>query len=362
MKLRKIFNLKGRDKDSAFFVLKQAIGTVIITLIVMSSLLPVSCRLTEDGIELYSGDVECPKIEKFEVISSNQLQLVCSKKFSLVDAVCQLDGQESQMPVDVIYDEDHKVADIHLCEETYTGLLYYLTGTVKDETGNSLSFRLDFTGYNDHPAQILFSEIRTQYSGSSNPVRSELIEFYVNESGNLSGLEVISANYGEEKKYSFPSVEVEKGEIIVLHYRAGNPEECIDETGWNIGLAAGPESTDTARDFWVNSETKLLTRNDVVVVKNRAGNEIVDILPMCESSKSAWAKDVMKEYIQQAIDEGVWNGDIETENAVCADSMSDAHTLARKSYVTPGNKDQWYITSSTSGTNKIKWTIGALNN
>jgi len=362
MKWKKYLFPNGRAKDSAFFVLKQIAGSLLISLFVMSSFLPVSCRLTEEGIELFAGDVECPQIESFDVISSEQLKLVCSKKFSLVDVKYQQNGETEGKNVDVVYSEDHRTADIYLAAETMTGSHYILTGSVKDDSGNSLGFKLDFSGFNDHPAEILFSEIRTQYSGSSNPPRSELIEFYVSKSGNLSGLEVVSCNYGEEKKYVFPCVEVNKGEYIVLHYRAGNVDECIDETGTDLNVAKGPESTSEARDFWVNSDSKLLARNDVVAVKNICGNKIVDILPMCESSKTNWSKESMKEMLQLAEDDGIWTGGTDPDAAACADSMSDAHTLARKSYCMPGNKDQWYLTSSTSGTNKIKWSIGLPNN
>ncbi len=350
------YRKKSSAKRTAFFVLKQFPGALLISLAVMLSAFPVSCRLTEDGITLVAGEAEYPQVESFSVINSEQISLSCLSEFAVEDVVVKSSSSGEELATDVIYSADEKSADIYLAVPTEIGQSYSFSCTIKDRDKNSLAYENEFLGYNDHPARLAFSEIRTDYSGTSTPKRSELIEFIVTESGNTSGLEVISGNYGYDKKYVFPECEVSKDEIIVVHYRSLSDTGCVDEDGEDITIAEGPEAADEARDFWYPNEKneKLLNKDDVIAVKNGADGTFYDILPL-SSGKTEWTKTLMAELLQTASELELWDGGDAIENAADSSGMSAAHTLMRNSFEVPGSKDQWSITSSKT------WTIGQKN-
>ncbi len=339
---------RDRVKDSVFFVLKQIGGAVIICSVVLCSVFQVSCRMTEEGIELVAGDVTCPQIEEFKVMNNSSLKLTCSKEFVLSDlSVCQeeFSDEVSDYGVEAVYGDDRKSAMLYLDKDTDIGKSYLLAGKAKDKNGNSLGFRLKFTGYNDHPAKLQFSEIRTDYTKATSklPARTEIAELVVTESGNTTGLEIVSGNYGEDKKYSFPGIEVKAGDVIVVHYRSIG-DGCIDETGDNLDAAYGPESSG-ARDLWVAGNSKLLTRNDVIVLRNNGEGCYQDAVLICESGKVVWSKDAQAKMAAEAVEQGVWTGGAGVESAACSDGLTATHTLKRISGGGPGSRELWKVVS-----------------
>ncbi len=339
---------KGRINESAFFVLKQILGAAVICGVVLCSVFQVSCRMTEEGIELVAGDVTCPQIEEFKVMNNSSLKLACSEEFVLSDlAVCQEDCYEesSEIGVQAVYSEDKKSAMIYLDRNTDIGRNYLLSGKAKDKSGNSLGFKLKFVGYNDHPAGMKFSEIRTDYAKATAklPARTEVVELVVTESGNTTGFEIVSGNYGEDKKFVFPGIEVKAGEVVVVHYRSIG-EGCIDELGDELNEAYGPESSG-ARDLWVAGNAKLLTKNDVVVLRNSLEDSYMDAILMSESGKVVWAKELQAQMAAEAVLQGVWSSGAGVGDAACSDGLTGTHTLKRLSLEETGHKGLWNMTS-----------------
>ena len=206
-------------------IFRTAILSLGIVLAVLSCVAPVSCRLTEEGIEIIPADTTAPAVEEFLVTGSRTLSLACSEKIVLdkiliheIDGDTELDSIDTFMAESgdeegcyavansVTYSEDGKSAEIELSEEMRVGEAYVFSGVVYDITGNSLDFCQKFVGYNSNPARLIFNEIRTTYNKAKNAV--EFIEFYVLKSGNTFGLEYVSAANGEARKYSFPAMEV----------------------------------------------------------------------------------------------------------------------------------------------------------
>lgn len=322
----------------------QILSTAALTLGIVFSVLcivaPVSCRLTEEGIEIFPADTKAPVVEEFSVTGSNKIFISCSEKIvldeisvleykeenaSLIEAGESWDEGESFAVANVIsYSESMKSAEIELSQATEVGKSYIFSGIVYDITGNSLEFSQKFSGYNENPARLLFNEVRSTYNKQKG--QTEFVEFYVLKGGNTYGLEMVSGANGESRKYSFPAIEVKGGELITLHGRtiAGSEDIALDELGDDLTLSGTCESSDTARDLWKSGDDKILSQTDVLVIRDSVSLEIKDALLMSASGKSSWSKKLMSEFAEKACELGIWQGGSLPENAVCTDGTTSS--------------------------------------
>ncbi|MBQ4378067.1 MAG: hypothetical protein II821_02575 [Treponema sp.] len=328
-------------------ILWRACFTIVLTATVLFVVSPVSCRLTEEGIEIILSDTTSPEVESFSVSGANSILLDCSEKIVLdkISVFEITEGcEEDEIPVIfdeeaafaladcVTYSEDGKSCEILLSSSTTVGKSYIFTGIVCDISGNSLEFAQKFYGYNDNPAKLIFNEIRTTYKKEKEAV--EFIEFYCLSSGNTYGLEFVSAANTESKKYSFPAIEVKQGEYITLHGRIleGLEETALDECGSDLALSTAADSCDTARDLWKSGTDKIVSNTDVVILRDSVSKKIKDAVLLSVSGKTEWTKALMKEFAAEAYESGIWKDGVLPENAVCTDGMSSSvlRSISRK--------------------------------
>lgn len=324
--------------------INQFFGLVLICagiiLAVLAFVAPVSCRLTEEGIEILPADTTAPEVEDFSVTGSRTLSLACSEKIvldkifihelsdesSFEDSLFPGSDEDNAFAVAnvISYSEDGKSAEVEVSEDMTVGKSYVFSGVVYDITGNSLEFSQKFLGYNSNPARLIFNEIRTTYNKSKSAV--EFIEFYVLKSGNLFGLEYVSSANGEAKKYSFPAIDVKRGEYITLHGKVleGMEEDAVDELGDNLSLSKAFESCDEARDLWRRGDEKIVSNTDVLILRDYLSKEIKDAVLLSQSGKKAWPKKAMTEYAEKAFSLGIWPEGSLPENAVSTDSMTSS--------------------------------------
>ena len=90
------------------------------------------------------------------------------------------------------------------------------SASVADSNGNSLSFSVPVTAFNDRVPKLRINEIRTVYSKP----KVEYIELYALSDGNLSGVQVSCAMNTANPAYEFPAAEVRAGDYIVYHLRS----------------------------------------------------------------------------------------------------------------------------------------------
>ena len=322
----------------------QIVRSVFISMLIVFSMLcvvmPVSCRLTEEGVEIFPADTVAPSVEEFSVTGARTIFISCSEKIVLSEiSVVEYDGEEdlvleSVSPVDeksvfaiaeaITYSESMKSAEVELSSPTVVGKSYVFSGIVYDITGNSLEFQQKFSGYNENPARLIFNEVRSTYNKDKE--QTEFVEFYVIKGGNTYGLEIVSAANGDAKKYSFPSIEVKTGELITVHGRTieGTEEKAVDELGDDLTLSQTAESHDSARDLWKSGDEKIVSQTDVLVLRDSASLEIKDALLMSVSGKTAWAKKSMTEFAEAACSLGIWKSGSLPENAVCTDGTNSS--------------------------------------
>ncbi len=304
------------------------------------SLSPFACSSASLGssLEILEGDFSLPKLESFSVVSENQLLLSFTKEISLQNAALESeDGKQILVQNDAEKKDENSLL-IEFSEATEIGKKYNFNVSVFDKNGNSVEVSINFNGYNSNPAKLIFSEIRNAYGTAKvdgNTVhKSEFAEFYVLKSGNLSGLEIYSANDGDEKKYEFPVIEVKSGDYITVHMRKINAEGLdgegmISELEDDLTLSTHIDSSKISRDLWSQNEKSVFANTDIIVLRDSSNGKILDSFLCAPSSASSWSDDEMKAFSEEVLKSGTWkdssgefSGNI--ESAVCSDNITSS--------------------------------------
>ncbi len=333
---------------------------LLVTACVLTAFFPLSCKITEEGIEIVATDTTAPEILDFSQEDASTLSLCCSEEISLSSVFYApkdeevSEGQEEN--VSLTYSEDQKSVSISLLEGSEIGQKYILYGTVSDVSGNTLLFELPFTGYNDHVARLILTEVRTETS-SNNGKYPEFVELYCLESGNTAGLEILSAKKGEEDTYTFPIMEVNQGEYITVHLMLASEGDCIDETGDDLTLSTATDSSSISRDLWVSHDSSYLTKSDVLILRNTIDGTIMDGLQFSEK-ETAWATKVAA-YATALYESGIWTEGSDVETAASSNGATGKRTLSRQNVQTViddygenspliigATKDDWLLTTT----------------
>ena len=325
--------------------------------ITIVAVMPVSCKITEQGIKVVSGDYVPPVLNNFIVKDESTVSLTFSEKveitgyvvaiatddlfgseehsstIDLSPALERVSGVYGTVPCNVVYDEEEPEIQFVLEQQMEIGQLYQLYAQVRDSVGNTLTLAVPFTGFNSRVPELMITEIQTESVSqnkaekTSGTYRNEFVELLVLKSGNLAGLELCSGYDGEAKKYVFPAIEVTAGEIFVVHMRnRGNG--CISEEGDDLTLATASYTSQEIRDLWTDIETTTLgNKTDIIIVRNRSDNRLLDAVMFRASSVEAWTK-TMLDY-SQLLDESEIYESGNIENAFIADSLTTTKTLHR---------------------------------
>ena len=325
-------------------VLLLFVQTVVLTALTLFCVAPVSCRTSEEGIVMLAGDCDSPKLREFSVLDEHTLVMGFNEKVQLVNTVVspQIDGvsesmehSDSEEPspaieaaagkhgkiqTEVQPSEDGQNFTILLLENCMVGKRYEFFGTVSDKSGNTLTFCVPFTGFNSRVPELVISEVQVKYakgsSGGKEFFRGEFVEFLVLKGGNLGGLELCSGADGESKKICFPAVEVEKGQVFVVHLRTVG-DGCVDERE-NLDEATAPHSVPGVLDLWSDNTTARLNDNaDVVILRNGLSGQVLDAFMYADAKTVEW-KAGPAEFAAKAAAAGVYEtGDV-CEAALCS--------------------------------------------
>lgn len=290
-----------------FLVILEA---AIISLFVLLSVFPISCKVSTTGLEIIGAGYRVPVLENFSVDSAESITLSFSDEVTLLAASVtpyEDDSSFSSPAIDLSYSPDGTEITASLHTPTSTGKRYRFYGEVENKKGCSLTFSLLFTGYNERIPSLVLTELQ---DGTTTKGGGEFIEFYALTGGNLAGLKISSVNDGEDADWTFPPVEVKKGDFITVHFRPGtkdNPEDCISETNGNIKESKATGSSDTAWDFWCNStSSRLGATQDVILLSNSNSGLLLQALVYSSEKKSEWMKEKFAEASEKAFLEGVW--------------------------------------------------------
>ncbi|MDE5798980.1 MAG: hypothetical protein K2H73_08215 [Treponemataceae bacterium] len=331
---------------------------------------PFSCKMTDEGVAVSATDKDAPKIVSFRGTQRSVLAIACDEPMTLTDVAFKTagDGETFAQVTDIAYDESGQNAELTLDRPMEIGEKYALTGIVADANGNTLAFSLPFTGYNDHPAHMMLTELRYGTSDkTAKQMKVEFIEFYVLAGGNLAGLELYGGYYGEKTRYALPAIEVKEGEYVTVHLR--NYGGDADETGDALDLPSdSPDASETARDLWVNgTDGGYFTKNDVVALVDAVSGNIMDAVLLTEDeTKTAWSKKAQTTLAEQAVAAGVWQGNPDRSSAATSKGMGVTKTLSRQNvaavvaaYAAGGaqavtaSKADWTLAAATPGKENV---------
>lgn len=322
-----------KNLSSGKFFFRYFFSVFLICSIVIFAICPFSCRMTEEGIEVLPGDTTCPVVEKFELTGSGSFAVTCSEKILISSAVVNEGSTENlgeEISVESVnYDETGKLAFLTLSEKTSVGENYVFTALITDTSGNSVEFQQNFIGFNENPAFLILSEVRT--TTDTKKVKSDFVEFYCLKGGNTHGLKFCSGAKGTKFDYYFPAMEVETGEYITLHNKTYDSENAVSETGDDLTLSKAEESCGTARDLWrEGTENKVGVGVDVFILENYSSGEIYDGLPFCSAESKNWSKNLSSKYAERLFNEGIWKSGSGTDSACKSDDMNLKRTISRK--------------------------------
>ena len=350
-----------------FLLLAQ---TCVLCAVTLFCVAPVSCRITEEGIVMLTGDYEAPKLNDFSVVDEHTLSLAFNESVSLDDVVVsqQIEGVSDSMEhsdtkdaspaieaasgkygridSEIQQSEDGKNFTILLAQDCKVGESYELFGKVSDKMKNSLTFCIPFTGFNSHVPKLIMTELQIKYakgsSGGKEIYRGEFVEFLVLEGGNLGGLELCSGSDGEAKKYCFPAVDVEEGQIFLVHLRTVG-DGCVDERE-NFSEATAPHSVEGVLDLWSdNTGARLNDNADVVLLQNGISGQVLDAFMYADAKTLEW-KAGPAEFAVKAAAAGVYEtGDV-SEATLCSG------LTPLKSFQRDGPDGEWLVAPVTPGT------------
>ena len=347
--------MKGFNFKQLLVVAGEALVLAGITI---AAVMPVSCKITEQGVKILGGDYVPPVLNSYRVVDETMLELEFSEKvfvsgyvvaqevdelfdslehsdtLDLSPALERASGVYGSVPCTVQTDDSGCVVNVCFEQNMEVGQSYEFYSQVRDAAGNTLTLVVPFSGFNSRVPELLLTEIQTESVSSQNKTektagtyRNEFVEFLVLKGGNLAGLELCSGYDGEAKQYVFPALEVTDGEVFVVHMRnRGNG--CISEEGENLDEAFSSYTTAGVRDLWTSIEsTTLGNKTDIIIVRNRADGRLLDAVMFRASNIEEWTK-TMNEYSLLIDESGIYeSGDV--ENAFITDGMTATKTMSR---------------------------------
>ena len=357
---------------------RSILPSAIILTTVLMVITPSGCHSVTEGLTFLEGDFSAPQISSFTLTGSASAEINFSKEISEVNAcIFRKHNPEEKISASEFIKAEDNCIKIRFSEKTKIGCAYIMEGNAADSSGNSVTFSIPFTGWNENPAVLILNEVRNSYGtvkeNGTSVHKTEFAEVYVLKGGNLSGLEICSLCDGEEKKYVFPPVEVSQGEYITVHMRtpestASCPEDgkgTVSETGTDLTLSTHIDSCSTARDLWADNTKAVFADTDIIMIRD--GSKIYDCLYYAKSSFEGW-KEKQAPEAEKILNCRLWE-----REPVCSDAITTAATgrsfsrqnlkEIKKAFSEEENKSEftvrnsrnsWLITTdSGSGKNKV---------
>jgi hypothetical protein len=295
----------------------------------------VGCKATADSVKLLEGDFTAPELQDFAPRDNTTITLRFSKPVTVSAAeVWEAETESLLGEATRVSEEDLAEVTLQLLSPTELGLRYWLNGIVTDDSGNSLDFSVSFTGYNDKVPTLLLSEVRskndTNTSGKPPKPKMEYVELYCLNAGNLAGVQLFNAADGMEKTFEFPACEIERGEYIVVHFGKTTEitETEADELEDNLAFSVGINATE-GRDFYVIDDGRRISETDILLLRERAGGKVMDVLLTNGNAKTVWDPKFLPA-VTEAAESGLWPNAEDIATALDSAKVTATRTLGRQ--------------------------------
>ena len=229
------------------------------------------------------------------------------------------------------------------------GSEYCLYGSVRDESGNSMKFITKLFGYNAAVPDLIITEFTTRGSGN----HPDCVELYVRSGGNLAGVAVYEGTPVDwSDRIVFPSVIVESGDYIIVHFKPEGIDAEINEIE-RLDESGGRDAHDNARDFWIRGGDGLSGNNGVLTICASPRGPIVDAV--LYSNRTSSSDDRYRGFGSTSVmaqadflaEIGEWIGESATptpEDAVNPEESTSTRSLCRSSAPADTNsRADWHI-------------------
>ncbi len=272
----------------------------------------LSCSANPDVLALWGGDATPPTLLSVTPVSPFLVEISFSGPVTVVEASAAWSPPDAAERVTFEFDRPVPV-----------GAAAVIDASVIDSSGNTLSFAVPFSGYNDRPARLAINEVRVSYSKP----KAEYIEFTVLESGNLAGIQIVNARNEKRPLVELPALEVSAGDMVVWHLRSVD-EGLVTETRAR-DESSGVDSCPDAWDLWDDQTSAPLKPTNAILVRTRTGGTLQDALLSAETAAVDWPNEACRAAAREAFDSGLWPGGAGVAGAVLADGMSPTRTLGK---------------------------------
>lgn len=300
-----------KEKNAQRLVKVLLLKTTLIFVLVLFIAGPFSCKVTEEGIVLVNENTLSPEIEDYFVTSETSARIVFNQKVDINEYSMTPALQVENVTIQAGDENNSYFVDVLFSENLALGKDYNFYGEVKDDVGNTLTFSLPFSGFNARVPELEITEVHPKYTSATKAgvkyYKCEYIELRALSEGNLFGVELYSSYDGSEKSYVFPSIEICKDEIIIVHLRK-KEDTAINEIDSDFTLSKTKYSCDTARDLWAeNDSARLGDEMDVILLRNSRDGRIIDSLCYAKEEAVEWKTEQMAVDAKLAFDAGKWN-------------------------------------------------------
>ncbi len=307
-------------------VLLLMVQTFVLCSVTVFCVVPFSCKVSEEGIILVGGDYTSPYLEEVCVLDDKTVTMAFSEKVKLKSyivskkiedisdssehsetkelspALMAAAGGYGTIETDYSISEDGCIITYTAASSYEIGQAYEIFGTVEDKAGNTLTFCVPFCGYNSKLPKLVMTEVQVKYKKyKEDAYRCEFVELLALTDGNLCGLELVSGVDGDSKKYVFPPVDVEAGEVFVVHLRSMGSGCVTEEEDLNESTAV--YSGKNVRDIWAdNSKARLSDNSDIIVIRNSINGELLDAFMYAVEGAPEWDKNlaVLAEAVEES--------------------------------------------------------------
>lgn len=282
------------------FSLPAACAIAPLCAILSSCAAIAGCSVVPESVSVWGGDVSAPELTALTVEGEETLLVRFTAPVTVLDASVTVPSDGRRFSAIYTPLDGGKTASFAVSGTPGIGVRAFISGSVTDGTGSTLSFSVPYTGYNPRPASLVINEVRTEYD---NP-KVEFVELVVRGAGNLGGVQICNPRNEKSPAYEFPAVEVSVGEFVVYHLRSVE-QGLVDETG-PIDASAGKDASPLARDFWDDQKSAPLKSDNAILVRERSGGRIMDALLLSTADISAWPSDAVTLAAEEAAACGQW--------------------------------------------------------
>ncbi|MAG13065.1 MAG: hypothetical protein CMN78_00530 [Spirochaetales bacterium] len=238
------------------------------TLVLAAGIASSGCGPFPDVRAIAAGDIEPPILLVTEAVGPRSVELIFDEPIVLIEKSTLL---APTIPVSSVLCTE-TVIRYDFATDLMPGARYLLESIVKDSKHNQMKFITVFYGYNGRAPDLVINEFITQGSKS----HPDLVELFVLSDGNLAGLCLFEGTPERfTDRFIFPSVEVKRGDYILVHFKPAGEEDELDETH-KRETSGGTDAHPGAWDFWVPAGNGLSGNNGVISLYTSPNGNLID--------------------------------------------------------------------------------------